>query len=114
MLKIVRCDGDFNSKIVDLFNEKRINNGLDPLNDLNKIERHDELLIETVEEGGKSLNDDFNSYDIEEIPIEYKDIYSITYNGGNEIIECDFKDLLIYKYQNLDVDNCLILNVVIC
>ena len=106
-IKVVcnKCFGQFpfSPKAWSFYNEKRINAGLAPIDNIYFANRSDPLLIEVVDELGSDANNEEAQLRIVEIPSEYKGCYTIHSISGYEDIICDPKDLIMERLRELDL-----------
>lgn len=95
-----------------LYNEKRKADGLSmkkksrPVrNDRYSIDRTDTHLVEVVKELGEKANGEDCKLQVCEIPIEYRECYTIDDYYGLEKIICDPHMLAISKLKNINLNH---------
>jgi hypothetical protein len=88
------CFGGFglSDKAIELYKRKSQN-----ADEPNIYIRHDPLLIEVVKELGKDASDVYSDLQIETIPIEYINCYTIVEYDGMENVRTDPAALIEYK-----------------
>lgn len=100
----------FSDEALNLLNKKRTKNGYLPLqafDDVETLDRHDQLLVEVVEELEYDVNRNHWNCDIKiaDISVDYIDVYEIKGNGSRESIICDPDKLYLSMVKNLTIDN---------
>ena len=99
------CYGGFGLSSVGLefYNSKKVNTGLEPIDQDHFIKRNDSHLVETVLALREKANDEFSSLTIEEISPDYVDCFTIHEYDGLESVVCDPKNLVSDKLRKLNL-----------
>ena len=88
-----------------LYNLKRHAGGLSYSNWFCNAKRDDPMLVEVIEELKDAANNGRSELRIAEIPIEYKNCFTIFDHDTEEVVVCNPAELVAYMLRPIDVDS---------
>jgi hypothetical protein len=95
---------DLSEEGLGLYNKKRMKSNLPTTNRCCRIQRHDPLLVEVIEELGDRAGGKYSRFQIDTIPVEYKDCYKIVEHYDVEYAQCRPCYLIEHQLKNLNVN----------